>query len=289
MILQLETKASARRVRVTCTTALCGVRNLAFIGGGTHIIDQSLGLADISVGSQIFPGWKQFYIDGFKHALEGPFLLALDIETGVDAFKYVWPGIYNISKSLFPAQYHGGHEFQSSGTNCAYTIPYAMSDPVAMDLWNVGTWANNSRAGAQTGEDGYVDSIYVGDMNGVFYGIKLNFDPLQTLSSSGQHYGIYVDLWRTKPIPVNSTTTQDLSADLYRSWRQPITTQPAASWEPNMTNLRVVTGAGKYGTYNQIPETLRMLRISPKCPCTTSGTRSTSLRLQSGLAGPPGR
>ena len=85
-----------------------------------------------------------------------------------------------------------------------------MSDPIALDLWNVGTWANNSRAGAQTGEDGYVDSIYVGDMNGVFYGIKLNFDPLQTLSSSGQNYGIYVDLWRTKPIPVNSTTTVDL-------------------------------------------------------------------------------
>ncbi len=121
-----------------------------------------------------------------------------------------------------------------------------MSDPIALDLWNVGTWANNSRAGAQTGEDGYVDSIYVGDMNGVFYGIKLNFDPLQTLSSSGQNYGIYVDLWRTKPIPVNSTTTVDLSTDLYRSWRQPITTAPAVSWEPNMTNVRVVTGAGKY-------------------------------------------
>jgi len=151
---------------------------------------------------------------------------------------------------LFPAQYTGDSSCQSSGSNCAYTIPYAMSDPVALNLWNLGTCSNPpcqvgaTRTGAGTGDGGYTDSIYVGDMNGVLYGIKLNFDPLNSLASG--NYGIYVDLWRTKPIPVNSASTGDLSSDLYRSWRQPITTQPAVSWEPNMTNVRVITGAGKY-------------------------------------------
>ena len=142
----------------------------------------------------------QFYVDGFKHALNGTFLLALDIETGMNAFKYVWPAIYEVSKALFPEQ-----KRNCSGTDCQMTIPYAMSDPIALDLWNL--------RDVTQGEDGYTDSIYVGDVNGTFYGIKLNLDPLQSLTSS--NYGIYVDIWRTKPIPVNST-----SADLnYRDVR----------------------------------------------------------------------
>ena len=50
-----------------------------------------------------------------------------------------------------------------------------MSNPIALDLWNL-----RAEDGPTQGEDGYTDSIYVGDMNGVFYGLKLNFDPLQT-------------------------------------------------------------------------------------------------------------
>ncbi|MGO9116405.1 MAG: hypothetical protein ACLQPD_02215 [Desulfomonilaceae bacterium] len=215
----------------TCSTTLSGVRNLAFIGGGAHVYDASL----FTAGSGLFPSsWSQFYIDGFKHSLNRTFLLALDIETGVNAFKYIWPSIYNVSRALFPEQ---DTVCDSNGQNCKQVVPYAMSDPIALDLWDL--------RNVTQGEDGYTDSIYVGDMNGVFYGLKLNFDPLQHLA--GSNYGIYVDIWRTKPIPVNSTTTQDRYSDWFRSGSQPLTIQPAGSWERFNTNaFRVITAGGKY-------------------------------------------
>ena len=218
----------------TCTDVnlnISGVRNLAFIGGGTHVYDPAVITA-------AFPStWPQFYVDGFKHALNGTFVLALDMETGMNAFRYIWPAIYGVGRALFPEQ----------GTNCAGTVcqkvvPYAMSDPIALDLWDL--------RNVTQGEDGYTDSIYVGDLNGVFYGIKLNLDPLQSMTSSND--GIFVDIWRTKPIPVNSTTADlnyqnVLASDWYRSGRQPLTVQAAASWERYGSNaMRVIIGAGKY-------------------------------------------
>ncbi len=48
-----------------------GVRNLAFIGGGIRLFDLDV---------DFFPtNWEQFYKDGFKNALNGTFLLALDV------------------------------------------------------------------------------------------------------------------------------------------------------------------------------------------------------------------
>ncbi len=47
-------------------------------------------------------------------------------------------------------------------------IPYAMSDPLALDVLN-----SDSHA---AGDDGFVDTVYVGDLAGNFYGLKFNFD-----------------------------------------------------------------------------------------------------------------
>ncbi len=76
-------------------------------------------------------------------------------------------------------------------------MPYSLSDPVVLDLWSV-----IDGVGAP-GVDGYEDSIYVGDMNGMLYGIKLNF-----LTSDASSRGIFVDLWKVKPIPVNAASDQ---------------------------------------------------------------------------------
>ncbi len=266
-----------------CSTAnlnVSGVRNLAFVGGGAHIYDPTLI-------PEIFPTtWPQFYVDGFKHSLNGTFLLALDIETGMNAFKYVWPSIYNISKTLFPVQDRG---CDSNGQNCQAEVPYAMSDPLALDLWNLGTYQGTNRVGATQGEDGYVDSIYIGDMNGVFYGIKLNFDPLVSLGS-GSNDGIYVDIWRTKPIPWNTSGAQQYASDWYRSGRQPFQIQPAASWERNNGNaMRVLIAGGKYeninGTNSDATDTAQMSLYNLRDPIdfsqlgvSTDWTASTVLK-----------
>ncbi len=115
-----------------------------------------------------------------------------------------------------------------------------MSDPVAVDVWNKDT--------SSLGEDGYTDHVYVGDMNGVLYGIKLNFDP--TTSTKSGETGIYVDLWKTKPIPLNSSGTQDYGLQLFRSRLQPLTTQPSIAMEKPSSNgdqqLRIIIAGGKH-------------------------------------------
>ncbi len=76
--------------------------------------------------------------------------------------------------------------------------------------------------------------------------MKFNFDPTTGPTTDT---GFYIDLWKTKPIPVNATTTKDLASNIYRSDRQAITTQPVASLERQGTTtpgVRVIFGAGKH-------------------------------------------
>jgi len=205
-----------------------GISNLAFIGGGIRAFDEDI---------ETLPSdWPKFYRDGFGYMLWKPFMLALDIRTGRNLFKYVWPEIDTVASTLFPEKKRG---CDSSGANCTLRVPYAMSDPTVLDLWD--STANVA------GPDGFDDTIYVGDMNGILYGLKLNLDPVTSPASAG----IYVDLWKTKPTPVNASTTKDRESNQYRSELQPITVQPSVSLEPTDETVtyqpvRVVVGAGKY-------------------------------------------
>ncbi len=210
-------------------TYVGGVRNIAFVGGGIREFDTQIDNVFSST-------WPPFYWEGFRHALHDPFLLALDIETGVNIFRHAWPAIFTSASAIFPEKLT---ECDADGKNCGKRIPYAMSDPVALDLWDL-----RASPGATTGEDGYVDSVYVGDINGVLYGIKINFDPTITPTTDT---GIYVDVWKTKPIPSNLTTTKDRGSNVYRSERQPFTVQPATSWERiDPTAMRILIAGGKH-------------------------------------------
>ena len=206
-----------------------GIRNLVFTGGGLRVFD---------TGITLFPSawsYQGFYQDGFRRSLVSPYFLALDIETGVNVFQYVWPDVLQATQTLFPDKLMG---CDTSGSNCATRIPYAMSDPIVLDIWD--------RANSQIGEDGYADSIYVGDMNGLLYGIKLNMSATEAASSDT---GFYIDIWSTKPIPANTSTTKDLASNIYRSDHQPLTIQPSASVERTGTDpqgIRVIIAGGKH-------------------------------------------
>jgi type IV pilus assembly protein PilY1 len=230
----------------TCSTdwgTVAGVHNFAFIGGGIRNFDPDLDIFERFTSTS-----RDFYKAGFGHLLWEPFLLALDIRTGRNAFRYVWPEVVKQSSTFFPKK-----DTDCIAGVCSKTVPYAMSDPVVLDLWSVPDGA--------AGTDGYEDSIYVADMNGLLYGIKLNLNA--PVSSSA---GIYVDLWKAKPIPSNMSTTQDLDSNYNRSGVQPITVQPALALEPQDTSadqyIRLVIGAGKHddieGSKNDTTDVAKM-------------------------------
>jgi len=219
-------------------TTVTGISNLAFIGGGLRVFRPETWMLPTD--------WEAFYKDGFSYAIWKPFMLALDVRTGKNLFKYLWYDIDKTAGTFFPEKKRG---CDSSGANCTLRVPYAMSDPTVLDLWDS---TNN-----EPGPDGYDDTIYVGDINGTIYGFKLNFDPLSAASA-----GIYVDLWKTKPIPVQSSTSPpvfDRESNQYRSDLQPTTVQPAVSLEPieeTSTNqpVRIVVGTGKYDDVSEGPK-----------------------------------
>lgn len=143
-----------------------------------------------------------------KTALLKPYLVALDIEKGINIFQHLWPTIVHQWSSQWPTV--------TSGAN---TIPYALGDPLVLDIWN---------ANGTVGSDGVLDHIYFGDLNGNFYGLKFNLD-----SSSP---GIKMEVWKTKPAS---------GTNLYRSSRQPITVMPVATLDPDKY-LRIFFGTGKF-------------------------------------------
>ena len=70
-----------------------------------------------------------------------------------------------------------------------------MADPLAVDVLNSDPHS--------VGDDGYVDTVYVGDLLGNFYGLKFNFDTEVIDATSGNlvantDFGIRVDWWQTK-------------------------------------------------------------------------------------------
>jgi len=164
-----------------------------------------------------------------KDAALKPHLLAIDIETGVNLFQYLWPMLHGALPAQWPKTV--------SGTN---VVPHSMTSPVVLDLWDSTGHLN---------PDGYLDHIYLGDLNGNFYGMKFNLDEGTTL-------GMSMDVWKTKPVAAT-----DVGSNNYRSSREPISVQPSTALDQDQ-NVRIYFGTGKFdnleGTSNDKTDTAKM-------------------------------
>ncbi len=197
---------------------LTGPRHVAFIGGGFRVFDTTYTTSAGTV-RDISP-------------LLAPDFLAIDIETGRNLFRYMWPyllnGLGNKSAGSF-------YPLENRGTSSdPYYVPYAMSDPLVLDLWNEGT--------GMMGDDGLHDHIYVGDLHGNFYAMKFHFNASQS------NKGIWMDIRRTrKPTEPNNIASGDPYSFFRSGKAQPITVQPVASVDAKTpTQVRVIFGTGKY-------------------------------------------
>jgi Tfp pilus tip-associated adhesin PilY1 len=195
-----------------------GPRHVAFIGGGFRVFDTTYTTSAGTV-RDITP-------------LLNPDFLAIDVETGQNLFRYVWPYLLN---GLGTAKASPFFPSENRGTNSnPYYVPYAMSDPLVLDLWNENT--------SVMGDDGLHDHIYVGDLHGNFYTMKFH------LGSSQTQKGIWIDVRRTrKPNEPNSISSGDPYSFFRSGTAQPITVQPVASVDANTpTKVRVIFGTGKF-------------------------------------------
>jgi type IV pilus assembly protein PilY1 len=89
-----------------------------------------------------------------KVSLE-PNLLMIDIEKGVNIFQYNWPLMQGMFRKLAPTRWPE----QPVGSNY---IPYSVANTLAFDIWD---------ASGGLFSDGYMDHIYFGDLNGLFYSL----------------------------------------------------------------------------------------------------------------------
>ena len=170
--------------------------------------------------------------------------MAIDIETGTNLFTYYWPKIQDQTafQNLTEDRFYKLFPAIPSGSNY---VPYSLSDPLALDVRN-----SDSH---MVGDDGYVDTVYVGDLLGNFYGLKFNFDTTVLPATSGDpvantNFGIKVDWWQTKETYQGSPATKT-NVNYYRGLRQPITVPPVASFDGDTSDgyfLHVIFGAGKF-------------------------------------------
>jgi type IV pilus assembly protein PilY1 len=156
-------------------------------------------------------------------------LLMIDIEKGVNIFQYNWPLLQSLMPTRWPDQ----------ATGVGIYSPYSMGNPLVLDIWDdLGSIRN----------DGFLDHIYLGDLNGNVYGLKFNMD-------TGSTKGVEIDVWQTKPI--NDPT----ASNVFRSDTQPMTVLTSAAYDPQH-NLRLFFGTGKYdnisGSSNDKTDTAKM-------------------------------
>ncbi|MHC1744486.1 MAG: pilus assembly protein [Syntrophobacteraceae bacterium] len=149
-----------------------------------------------------------------KLAALKPNLLMIDIEKGVNIFQYHWPLLQSLIPTRWPEQQ----------TSVGSYVPYSMTNPLVLDIWD----SNGS-----IGNDGFLDHIYLGDLNGYYYGLKFNMD-------TGSTKGLELDIWQTKPI-----ASANVNDNIYRSDTQPISVLTSAAYDPQH-NLRLYLGTGKY-------------------------------------------
>jgi type IV pilus assembly protein PilY1 len=195
-----------------------------FFGGGFRIYDTSLTFESpypsITASTDLL------------NLLRRPNLMAIDIETGENLFRYTWPWVYSsYGSTLFPDMSRG----PSTNPNL-YKIPYAMGDISIADL------IRGHGGNYYPGTDGLIDHIYVGDMTGYLWGFT--FVGFERYFPSGDPRGIRVDLWTTKAVDESETSYY---WSHFRSLGQPITVQPALSIDKyNERYLRIIFGAGKF-------------------------------------------
>ncbi|MEW6349946.1 MAG: hypothetical protein AB1646_12840 [Thermodesulfobacteriota bacterium] len=195
-----------------------GRRHLLFAGGGFRMFSTSLQFVDSTAVST-----------DFLRLLRQPRFVAVDVATGVDLFRYIWPWMYQKvspggSGGLFPKRC-----WPRTCTSATAELPYAMADPTVLDVLD----------GEVPGTDGLVDHIYVGDLGGNFYGMKFNFSEDSTVTR-----GLWIDVRLARTVDETSGVT---TYSAFRGKPQPITVAPSASLDRNETDhIRVIVGAGKY-------------------------------------------
>jgi type IV pilus assembly protein PilY1 len=210
-------------------------RHVAFMGGGFRVFDSEI-VSDTSVtldsGTADSPGLLRL--------LRRPHMLAIDIETGRNLFKYVWPWVHKedgTAPIIFPEVTRG-----------SYFVPYAMAEPNVLDLCDSSDKCIGSSSSGGDYTDGYVDNMFMGDLTGYFYAIKLiGFNPPACDASytAPSNKGMWIDLHVTKYVDESILATAAWSD--YRGVGHPITSQPAVSVaDDNKEYVHIVFGTGKF-------------------------------------------
>ncbi|MFC1833149.1 pilus assembly protein [Thermodesulfobacteriota bacterium] len=206
-------------------------RHVAFIGSGFRLYEPTL----LAVTSN-----PDLTTDFIKRALNKPHLAAIDVETGVNLWQMIWA-------MLVKARIDDGlleEERMLNETTGDFYIPWAMGHPILLDLWRMDI--------ESSGEDGFVDRLYVGDLRGNFLRLGLNFTDDPSIMK-----GARVDQWYTKPITAKDTPTDTGTCDrtnTFRACRQPITVPPTISFDRGAATttsasgakLRIQFGTGKF-------------------------------------------
>ena len=228
----------------------------AFVGGGNRMTDMdNLPVcADFTASTDCakaaFCSWDSSSsvcneITGIKEQLFQPYLLALDMGTGVDIFQYLWPTMQQAFAAKWPVS-------DIDGKN----VPHSMTTPMVLDIWK-GVTANDSKP--LFGRDGVMDHIFVGDLAGHYWGIYMDGNP------NTHTPRVYIDRWQTKKAYANCSTLTSEAAckatnacwwdaasspscqDGYgtRGPLQPVSAESDATFDIN-GNLRLYFGTGKF-------------------------------------------
>ncbi len=203
-------------------------RHVMFAGGTVRVFDPNE--VDASVSETV------------KTYLFEPHLLAVEIGTGENLFKYLWPGIVaNLRCTQYPDSLYPNCLFPPKWVTAGGTtrlIPYALGDLVALDIY--------SEIDGENRGDGFVDHVFFGDLNGYFYRVRFRAPDTGAPSMD-------LSLWQTKVIDKSFTQPSVTNkanpikvSNLYRSNRQPIFDMPGSTWDQDLKHIREIIGTGKY-------------------------------------------
>jgi type IV pilus assembly protein PilY1 len=233
----------------------------AFIGGGVRVYDKDDLLpacstktlqADCTADARCtWDGTSCSEKQGFdiRNQIFEPFMLVLDIKNGINIFQYAWPVVQQTFNSKWSIEQVGDN-----------LIANSMNSAIILDLWK----GLDSSGMPIFGQDGRLDHIFMGDLAGTFWGLRLEGSP-------SDHARVVVDTWQTKKAVTDcSSKTTDETCTANGCWwdsttssckegygtrasRQPVTATPSAAFDVEK-NLRLYFGTGKFdivrGTYS---------------------------------------